>query len=109
MIKLDQLQLKPCRFGAGEVPEQAFALASEIQSGRIQHGVWESGPGILDLKFDWSETVFIVEGYAEVENADTGETFAMSAGSLMSFEQGSHWRWRIPWKLKKIFTVVDLA
>lgn len=108
MIHIEELKMKPCSFGGvAEEPQQSFALASEFREGRIQHGVWQCGPGELDLQFAWSETVYILEGRAEVENVKSKEKFALVPGSMMSFEQGSHWRWRIPWKLKKIFTIIE--
>jgi len=107
MIKITELILKPCSFGGTNEPEQVVALASEIDSGRIQHGVWESGPGEFNLKFNWHETAYILDGRADIENLQTGEKYILCPQSMMSFEQGSYWRWRIPWKVKKIFTVVE--
>ncbi len=107
MINLADIKMKPSNFGGNNEPEQLFGLAAQLTSKGIQHGVWQSGPGELTLKFEWTETVYIVEGSAEVKNLITEEKFILTVGSMMSFEQGSHWRWRIPWKLKKIFTIVE--
>lgn len=107
MVRISELQMKPSSFGGTGEPDQLLGIAMEIDSGHIQHGAWESGPGELELDFKWNETVYIVDGQAEVENLRTGDTFTLSAGSMMSFEQGSLWRWRIPWKLKKVFTIVE--
>jgi uncharacterized cupin superfamily protein len=106
MKLMEDLEFKPCLFGGVHAPVQNFSLASEIDSGRIQHGVWECGPGELDLKFEFHETVFIIDGFAEIENQVTRERFTLSKGSMMSFERGSHWLWRIPWKLSKVFTII---
>jgi uncharacterized cupin superfamily protein len=106
MINLQDLDFKPSQFGGANEPEQRVAITSEINAGRIQQGVWESGPGELNLRFDWYETVYILDGQAEVLNLETNESFQLNAGSLMSFERGSQWRWRIPWRLKKVFTIV---
>ena len=107
MINIQDLRFKPCHFGGASEPTQLAGVAAEIDSGRIQHGVWESGPGELDLQFDWNETVFVIEGSAKVENVQTGVRWTLNVGDLMSFEKGSHWRWRIPWKFKKVFTLVE--
>lgn len=72
----------------------------------IKIDVCESGPGEFDLDFSWNETVFIIDGRAEVENLQTGESYELLPGSMMCFEYGSRWRLKIPWKLKKVFTVV---
>lgn len=107
MTNISDLQLKPCSFGGQDEPQQAAAVASEIASCGIQHGVWESGPGELELHFQWHETVYVLDGRAEVENLTSGERFALTPGTMVSFESGSRWRWRIPWKLKKVFTIVE--
>lgn len=106
MINVADLELKPVPFGEEGEPQPSFALAMEIDAGRIQHGVWESGPGELEFRFEWHETVYVLDGRAEIENMGTKQKFVLSPGSLMSFERGSHWRWRVPWKIKKVFTVV---
>ena len=106
MIHISELELKSYSYPLTE-PDQQMALASETDSGRIQHGVWQSGPGELNLHFQWIETAFILDGRAEIENLDTGEKFTLVTGSMMTFERGSRWQWRIPWKLKKIFTILD--
>lgn len=107
MNHIEKLTMKPFSFGGANEPDQLCALASSFEGDRIQHGVWESGPGELNLKFSWSETVYILDGKAEVENLDTGERFTLSPGVMMSFERGSNWRWNIPFKLKKVFTLID--
>jgi len=107
MVKITDLHMKPSTFGSLGEPEQLLGIAAEINSGHIQHGVWESGPGELVLHFQWSETVYILDGQAELENLETNERVRLSTGSMMSFERGSSWRWRIPWKLKKVFTIVE--
>lgn len=107
MTNIAQLEMKPFNFGGAAEPDQAVAIAAEIGAGRIQHGVWESGPGEFELRFAWHETAYILEGRADVENLATREKFSLGPGSMISFEQGSHWRWRIPWKVKKVFTIVE--
>ena len=108
MNRISDLTYKPFAFGiAGGEPQQSAAISEEIDGGRIQQGVWECGPGELDLKFAWNETVYILEGRADIENMSTGEKFVLLPGSLMCFEDGSHWLWRIPWKLRKVFTIVE--
>lgn len=107
-MNIDELSLSPFCFGGSNEPDQTLAIAAEMSSGNIQHGVWQCGPGELTIRFKWCETVFITEGSAEVENLHTGQTHTLRVGSMMSFEQNSLWRWRIPWKLKKVFTLIDL-
>ncbi len=104
MISIHDLTLKPSSFGTPNEPEQLVAIAAEFDSGRIQLGVWESGPGEFNLKFDWHETVYILDGQADVMNLETKESFQLNTGALMSFVQGSNW----PWKLKKVFTIVEV-
>ena len=88
----------------GDEPTQSLGIAQETD--QIQHGVWECGPGELDLHFAYSETVFILEGRAEVENQITGELIILEPGTMALFQKGSHWVWRIPWRLKKVFTII---
>lgn len=107
MNRVSDLAYKPFAFGLKDEPLQSAAISSEMDDGRIQQGVWESGPGELDLRFKWNETVYILEGRADIENLETGERFQLLPGSLMCFEKGSHWLWRIPWKLRKVFTIVE--
>lgn len=107
MIQAADIKLYPSNFGGPCEPEQQSGLADQTRDSRIQTGVWESGPGTLELHFPWTESVFILEGRAEVENLDTKESFVLTPGTLALFESGSHWSWRIPWKLKKIFTLVE--
>lgn len=107
MIKMTDLKMKSCHVTDANGPEQTFGVVSEMENGRIQYGVWECGPGELDLQFEWHETVFIIDGQAQMENIDTGEKFSAEPGSMMVFEKGTRWRWSVPWKLKKIFTIMD--
>lgn len=107
MIHFKDLAFKPCAIGGEGQTTQSWALASECDEGRVQHGVWETGPGTLDLRFEWTETAFILEGEAVVRNRVTDETATLIAGSFMSFERGSHWTWQIPQKLKKVFTLIE--
>jgi len=107
MIKMMDIKMKTCRLGGASAPEQTFGIVSEIANGRVQYGVWECGPGELDLQFEWSETVFIVDGRAEMENVDTGERIHVEPGSMLAFEKGSRWRWSVPWRLKKIYTILE--
>lgn len=102
------LEMKPFNFGTGEEPPQLLGMASSVHNDRLQHGLWECGPGEFDLKFDWSETVYALEGRAEVENLESGERHTLLPGSFAVFEKGTAWRWRIPWRFRKVFTIADL-
>jgi uncharacterized cupin superfamily protein len=108
MIPLSKLDMKPFSFGTSDEPNQNLGIAAETKNRDIQLGVWESGPGVLNLDFNWSETVYILDGRAEIENRQTGEVFELTQGMIFLFESGTRWQWRIPWKLKKVFTIVDL-
>ena len=109
MIHVSNLKFAPSSFGGAAEPLQQLAMASDFsdQNLQIQHGVWESGPGELNLHFDWSETVFVLDGAAEILNIDSGEKFELVVGSMATFQKGTRWQWRIPWKLKKVFTIID--
>ena len=108
MTLVEELQMKPCALGGPRRTEQTFSLESEMEDGKIQHGIWRSGPGILDLDFSWSETVYILDGEVEIENLLAGTRKRLTPGSLAHFERGSRWIWRIPVQLTKVFTIVDL-
>lgn len=86
---------------------QQFSIAYASQDEVIHHGTWECGPGESDLHFQWTETVYIIEGKVVVENLATGEAKTLLPGDLATFEKGSSWKWRVPWRLKKVFTIVD--
>ena len=108
MIQITDMIFKEFNFVPDRVePRQAVALAYTSESGHFQHGVWECGPGEMDLDFLWDETVFVIDGRAELENLENGERLTLITGALHSFRRGSRWRWRIPWKFKKVFTIVD--
>lgn len=104
MIEMNDLTYKEFSFGGKNEPQQQLAVA--LDSDHLQHGIWESGPGELNLDFEWDETVFILEGEAIVRNLETQECFKLTQGSLANFSKGSRWQWQIPWKLKKVFTIV---
>ncbi len=107
MITAENIEMKPSSFGGFEEPEQLAGIAAETTNQDVQIGIWESGPGVLNLNFKWSETVYVLEGRAEVTNIKTLDTFFLTPGSMALFEAGSEWSWRIPWKLKKVFTIID--
>lgn len=107
MIQIDQLTLKPLTLENGKGPELSMALVSELDSGRIQYGLWESGPGEMIFEFQWNETVYALEGRVDLMNLDTKDQVLLQAGGLMSFEKGSRWHWKIPWKFRKLFTLVE--
>lgn len=109
MITIAELKLKPSFFvDTAMEPEQNSGVAAETNDHSIQTGIWESGPGILNLKFNWSETVYILEGFAEATNLETGATHSLSTGTIALFEKNSLWSWRIPWRIKKVYTIIDL-
>tara|TARA_B110001454_G_scaffold218046_1_gene244904 strand:- start:15042 stop:15374 length:333 start_codon:yes stop_codon:yes gene_type:complete len=101
------LTMKPFNFGGRNEPPQLLGIGAQTASNDIQIGIWECGPGLLDLEFEWTETVYVLEGRAEVENIETKECFEMTPGTMRLFEAGSRWQWRIPWRFKKVFTTVD--
>ncbi len=107
MVNLALMEFKKFSFGGEDLPLQRLALALTSQSGNIQQGVWECGPGELELNFQWNETVYVLEGRAEVKNLETGMNFVLTPGSMAIFEKGSRWVWQIPWKFKKVFTIID--
>lgn len=107
MMPLLEIKMKSSNFGGINEPDQLTGIAAQTHDSGIQLGLWQSGPGVLDLLFKWTETVYILEGNAEVTNLQTLESFTLEPGMMLLFEAGSHWSWKIPWKLKKIFTLVD--
>ncbi|MBL7555727.1 MAG: DUF861 domain-containing protein [Bdellovibrionaceae bacterium] len=107
MNTVQEIKMKPFNFGTLNEPIQHLGIWAQTDSGDIQIGVWESGPGVLNLDFQWSETVYILEGRAEIENMITQERFELKPGMMLLFEAGSRWRWHIPWRLKKVFTIID--
>jgi uncharacterized cupin superfamily protein len=107
MKDVNELLFTPYSFGGESEPNQLLAIASTSASGMIQHGVWECGPGEMDLHFEWDETVFGLQGSAEVHNIETGEGFILGPGSMGFFAKGSHWRWKISRNFKKVFTIVS--
>ena len=102
---------KPCSFAAsgGELPEpkQQWALAIEDEDLGLQQGVWESGPGVLSLKFQWNEIIVGLEGEAVAENQETGEILILKTGTTALFKKGTHWKWKIPKGFKKLFTIIE--
>ncbi len=108
MIPISEIGLTPFNFGGPCEPEQFSGIAAQTCDGAIQTGIWESGPGVLDLHFPWTETVYILEGRAQAVNVRTQQSIELVPGILLLFESGSHWRWHIPWKLKKIFTIIEV-
>lgn len=107
MNAIHEIKMTPFNFGTPNEPIQHLGIGAQTNNSDIQIGVWESGPGLLNLDFQWSETVYILEGRAEVENMVTGDRFEINPGMMLLFEAGSRWQWRIPWRLKKVFTIVD--
>ena len=102
-----ELKMMPFNFGGRNEPPQQLAIGAQTSNSDIQIGLWECGPGLLDLEFQWSETIYVLEGRAEVQNLDTSECFEMTPGKMHLFEAGSRWQWRIPWRFKKVFTIID--
>lgn len=107
MINISEMSFKAFSFNGEKEPSQKIALAFTSNNGSIQHGVWDCGPGELELKFSWHETVYVLEGKAVVKNMDTDEVILLLPGVLATFEKGTRWRWNIPWKFKKVFTIID--
>ena len=107
MKRTSELELRPFEFGTGDEPAQLLGLASSTNDDCLQHGLWECGPGQFELRFTWYETVYVLEGRAEVENLETGVKHILAPGDFATFQKGSTWRWRIPWRFRKVFTVVD--
>ncbi|MBL7545679.1 MAG: DUF861 domain-containing protein [Bdellovibrionaceae bacterium] len=107
MISSTELKRHPTYFMDQSEPDQTTAIAAESKDQSIQTGVWESGPGVLTLEFKWSETVYILDGYAQIKNLKTGEFFTLKKDTLALFEKGTTWSWHVPWKLKKVFTIID--
>lgn len=107
MNAVDNIKMTPFNFGTRNEPIQHLGIGAQTHNSDIQIGVWESGPGVLNLNFEWSETVYILEGRAEIENLNTQERFELTPGVMLLFEAGSQWQWRIPWRLKKVFTIID--
>lgn len=102
-----ELFMKPFNFGGRNEPAQQIGIGAQTNNSDIQIGIWECGPGLLDLEFQWSETVYVLEGRAEVVNVETQEMFELIPGTMRLFEAGSRWQWRIPWRFKKVFTIID--
>ncbi len=107
MNQLSTIPMKPFNFGNLNEPPQQIGIGAQTDNSDIQIGVWECGPGILSLEFTWSETVFVLEGRAEVENLITRQRFSLTPGMMVLFESGSLWHWHIPWRFKKVFTIID--
>ncbi|HXH30792.1 MAG TPA: cupin domain-containing protein [Bacteriovoracaceae bacterium] len=108
MINLDMIHLNDFSFGGKDEPDQRLSITSTSDCGSIQQGIWESGPGEIELKFSWYESIFVLEGSAHLENLKTNQSFVLNQGDLVDFQVGSHWRWTIPFHFKKIFNIVEL-
>ncbi len=63
--------------------------------------VWDSTAGTFRWRFDWDETVYILEGDVHVTDQD-GRTRTLQAGDVAYFRAGTWATWKIDRYLKKV-------
>lgn len=69
--------------------------------GRLASGEWESGRGQHDIKFDFDEWVYILEGAADV--TAQGTTTTLRAGDAAMFRAGLSMSWNVPRYVRKVW------
>ena len=69
--------------------------ASETEIQKAKHwGTWSKEVSVFNWEYDETETCYIIEGKAEVSDAD-GNKIEFQAGDLVKFEKGLHCTWKI--------------
>ena len=74
--------------------------------GRQVVGEWECGPGRFRFRFDYHETVRILDGGVVVTHAD-GRVQALAPGDFAYFAEGSETVWEVADFVRKAFFIID--
>lgn len=69
--------------------------------GRLTGGEWESGRGRHEIKFDFDEWIYVLEGSVEI--TVKGRTTVLSAGDSALFRAGLTMRWNVRRYVRKIW------
>jgi hypothetical protein len=88
--------------GADEAAPATRSVArARSVDGLLVSGLWESGPGRRDFKFEFDEWVHILEGEAHV--TVRGETQILRAGDVALFRAGLPMTWDVPEHVRKVW------
>jgi uncharacterized cupin superfamily protein len=63
--------------------------------------LWDCTEGTFRWRFDWDETVHILEGRVEVTD-ESGRLHMLEVGSIAFFPAGSEAEWRVVGRLRKL-------
>jgi uncharacterized cupin superfamily protein len=78
-----------------------FRQVETAAENALEAGLWRSAPSVEDYVFEVDEVFLVLEGSAEIDLPDTGETISMSAGDIGYFDAGTRSVWRISEPFKK--------
>ncbi len=100
----DQLTPMGPRVGADAGDPQIRQLPVETGTG-ARVGIWECTPGSyrVDDK-PASETCYVIEGRAVLEDDETGSRVTITAGDFLTMPKGWSGRWTIEETLRKAYT-----
>lgn len=80
-----------------------FAAAHDKSSAS---GLWEcTGPGAFEWHYGRDESIYVLEGFAEVEYL--GRKFTLRPGDCTHFAAGTTSRWVVTERIKKSYTLYD--
>lgn len=82
-------------------PRARVASLSRHTDGTAWTDLWDCTAGSFEWRYDVDETIHVVDGAAELTD-DSGRTWSLRAGDVVSFRAGSRVRWVIPEYVRKI-------
>jgi uncharacterized cupin superfamily protein len=83
-------------------PQASGAVLDKSADGRIVRGIWACTPGEFAWRWDYDETVMVVQGRATVTMGD-GRRVELAPGTLAFFERGQDSVWTIHEDFRKAF------
>jgi uncharacterized cupin superfamily protein len=90
----------------GEPDARAHVIRDSGEPGaRVVAGIFRSEPSVAKYVFAMHETVYVLEGEADVEV--DGETVSLRPGSIASFAKGATSIWRVKSPLKDVFVLSE--
>lgn len=68
----------------------------------ISGGVWGCSPGTFDLKFEWDEMAYLIEGEITIEH-EMDQSISLKPGDFFFSPKGTKSRWIVEKPVKKVF------
>ena len=82
-------------------PDAQWCVLSQSADGLASTMVWECSAGKFNWYYDFDETILILEGSIVLES-DTMPATRYVAGDVIFFKDGSHARWHIEDRVRKL-------